>query len=217
MPGKHISAEQRRNFMDHINNGDSVTVAASRSGLSRASGFNIVKEVESGGGSPRKNPPRPPGRHFRPSGGPHTQSGSQYPHGGPLEGDDAAESAVGSQHEAHLREKGPAMAGGERSGQGGHIPSGQGSGPDGDLRLYRSRFTQSHHKQRSLRPQTLSLQASVVGFHLCPRGGRRGKLDGVLRRSAKTPWGSWAALRGSVVPTVSRRPSATFTKRRLKT
>ena len=39
--------------MDHINNGDSVTVAASRSGLSRASGYNIVKEVESGGRKPR--------------------------------------------------------------------------------------------------------------------------------------------------------------------
>ena len=165
MPGMHISDEQRRNFMDHINNGDSVTVAASRSGLSRASGYNIVKEVESGGRKPRaRTRPDPLEDIFDPQAVPHTQSGSQYPHGGPLEGDDAAESAVGSQHEAHLREKGPAMAGGERSGQGGHIPSGQGSGRMGNLRLYRSRFTQSHHKQRSLRPQTLSLQLPWSGF-----------------------------------------------------
>ncbi len=39
--------------MDHLNNGDSVTVAASKSGLSRTSGYNIVKEVKSGGKKPR--------------------------------------------------------------------------------------------------------------------------------------------------------------------
>ena len=48
MPGKHISDEQRRDFMDYLANGDSVDVAASKSGLSRASGYNIVKEVKSG-------------------------------------------------------------------------------------------------------------------------------------------------------------------------
>ena len=46
MPGKHISDEQRRDFMDYLANGDSVDVAASKSGLSRASGYNIVKEVK---------------------------------------------------------------------------------------------------------------------------------------------------------------------------
>ena len=53
MPGKHISDEQRRDFMDYLANGDSVDVAASKSGLSRASGYNIVKEVKSGGKKPR--------------------------------------------------------------------------------------------------------------------------------------------------------------------
>ena len=53
MPGKHISDEQRRDFMDHLANGNSVEVAASKSGLSRASGYNIVKEVKSGGKKPR--------------------------------------------------------------------------------------------------------------------------------------------------------------------
>ena len=53
MPGKHISDEQRRDFMDYLANGDSVDVAASKSGLSRASGYNIVKEVKSGGKEPR--------------------------------------------------------------------------------------------------------------------------------------------------------------------
>ena len=53
MPGKHISDEQRRDFMDHLANGDSVEAAASKSGLSRASGYNIVKEVKSGGKKPR--------------------------------------------------------------------------------------------------------------------------------------------------------------------
>ena len=53
MPGKHISDEQRRDFMDHLANGDPVEVAVCKSGLSRASGYNIVKEVKSGGKKPR--------------------------------------------------------------------------------------------------------------------------------------------------------------------
>ena len=53
MPGKHISDEQRRDLMDHLADGNSVEVAASKSGLSRASGYNIVKEVKSGGKKPR--------------------------------------------------------------------------------------------------------------------------------------------------------------------
>ena len=141
MPGKHISDEQRRDFMDHLANGNSVEVAASKSGLSRASGYNIVKEVKSGGKKPRaRTRPRSPGRHFRFSGRPHTQSGSQYPHGGSVEGDNAAEPATGLLGKTHLPEESAPMAGGARSGQGGNIPPGQGSGPDGNLRLHQGRF-----------------------------------------------------------------------------
>ena len=46
--------------MDYINNGDSVRVAASKAGMSRASGYNIFKESRSGGRKPRARTRRDP-------------------------------------------------------------------------------------------------------------------------------------------------------------
>ena len=181
--------------MDYLNSGDSVAVAASRSGLSRASGYNIVKEVKSGGKKHRaRTRPDPLEGIFDPQtvsilkAVPNIRTVALWREITRL--NPQLDPSVKRTFERRVRQwRG-------ENGADKEIIFRQGKEAG---RMGISDFTDAASLGVTLNGEAFvhklyHFQASVVGFYLCPRGDWRGELVGVFRRSAKR---SEAAGRGS--------------------
>ncbi len=110
----------------------------------------------------------------------------------------------GRRNAAYARAAHQGLAGGERSGSGGHLSPGASAGSDGTVGLHGSGRSRRHHCRRASRLPTLSFPFAVFGLRTRPTSFSAAKALSRWRKGYRTPCGRSAAFPSNTAATASR-------------